>query len=100
MTDCWLSESEEPQFLEQCQMYITAPNTYATAKERNEDYKNFLADLAKCESHAAIRACKADYLDMFSKLRNEKDEGFYYHGFDYLDELHTAIENQKTLIGE
>lgn len=81
-------------------MYITAPNTYATAKERNADYTNFLADLAKCETHAAIRLCKADYLDMFSKLRNEKDEGYTYYGRDLLEELHTAIEKQKTLIGE
>lgn len=81
-------------------MLITAPNTYRTSKERNADYKNFLADLAKCETHAAIRLCKADYLDMFSKLRNEKDEGFDYHGFDYLSELERAIEQQQQLIGE
>ena len=100
MTTCWLPESEEPQFLEAMAMLITAPNVYRTATERNSDYRNFLADLAKCETHAAIRLCKADYLDMFSKLRNEKDEGYTYYGRDLLEELQEAIKQQQQLIGE
>lgn len=106
MTDCWawLNDETEKDFLAQCytgeEMYITAPQVYRTSKERNEDYKGFMESLAKCESRAAIASLKMEYHEMFTKLRNEKAEGYDYHGFDYLEELATAIEKQRELIGE
>lgn len=81
-------------------MFITTPDTYSTSRERNADYKEFMDNLAKCESRQAISFLKMGCSEMFTKLRNEKAEGYTYHGFDYLDELANAIEKQRELIGD
>jgi len=77
------------------QMFIKAENTYATHKARNAAYKAFMEDLQLCQDEGMIEALKAGYIDLFSKLREEQQQGIDTKGFDYIDELRQAVERRK-----
>lgn len=97
ITKC-CAECDYQDAAEAGQMLVKSNPTFSTAKARNAAYTAFLNDLHECESIAAVIMAMGEHVDLFSKLRNEKQEGYETHGFDYLSELETAIKQQKSVI--
>lgn len=75
-------------------MQVTEPNTYRTTKARIHDYTSFCHKLSKCRDIDEVQELEAEYLDMFSKLREEKQLGYEWHGFEYLDELTERVTDR------
>lgn len=81
-------------------MIINSPNIFRTARERNQEFMAFKRALTICETEEQVNLLKEEYIDLFAKLRTEKQLTVNWNDYDYLENLKEEITNQIFIINQ